>query len=282
MIVFLAALCVSCFVSGCSRQPFIIAHRGNSSCAPENTLAAINSAWQVGADAVEIDIHLTKDNTIVVHHDFDTESTSGKKLVIADSVYADLAKLDVGSRMCPSFKNEHIPLLEEVIETIPAGRKLFIEIKCGSEIIPYLKGVIEKSRKKSSVVIISFNLDVLKNIKVLMPSIPMYLLVDSCCSQQNKQLCPYSPDLIKDVAAHNLDGLDLNYRSLTQDYVAQVHKAGFKVFVWTIDDADIIRGLSAFGVDGFTTNWPQRMKCCNSKHLKKSSTVLNINANIEI
>ena len=120
----------------------IIAHRGESYDAPENTLASINLAWERGAEAVEIDVHLSKDNQVVVIHDPNTLRVSGIKKKIKNSTVADLKKLDVGSWKSAEFKNEKIPTLKEVLATVPQSKKLIIEIKSEFKILIFLRDFI--------------------------------------------------------------------------------------------------------------------------------------------
>ncbi len=159
-----------------SQSPMFIAHRGASYDAPENTLASVNLAWERKADAVEIDVHLSKDNRIMVIHDKDTKRTSGTKMIVQESLADDLRKLEVGDFKDPSFKGEKIPFLEEVIKTIPAGKTLLIEVKCGVEILPYLVEMIRSSPLQSQLAVISFDFDVVAGIKKELPETPAYWL----------------------------------------------------------------------------------------------------------
>ncbi|HYQ57495.1 MAG TPA: glycerophosphodiester phosphodiesterase family protein, partial [Draconibacterium sp.] len=120
-------------------QNRFIAHRGASFLAPENTVASAKLAWELGADAVEVDVHLSKDNRVMVIHDKDTKRTcSGKtNLTIAKTPSILLRDLDAGSPKGEEFKGEKIPYLSEIIETIPEGKTLVVEIKAGGDdIIP--------------------------------------------------------------------------------------------------------------------------------------------------
>ena len=139
----------------------IIAHRGVSHDAPENTLASVNLAWERNADAAEVDVHQSKDNRIMVIHDGDTKRTTGKKMVIRESMSPALRSLDASNGM-DQFKGERIPFLEEVIATVPNGKILFIEVKTDTVIIPYLVEVLASSPNKSRLVVISFDFDVSK------------------------------------------------------------------------------------------------------------------------
>src|SRR3954470_5431765 len=113
------------------------AHRGESHDAPENTMAAYRLAWE-RTDAAELDVHLTKDGKLILSHDADTARCTGgaHKLVIKDTTADELRKLDVGSWKDPKYAGEKMPLLEEIVATIPEGKRLFIEVKIGPEAIP--------------------------------------------------------------------------------------------------------------------------------------------------
>lgn len=143
---------------GLFAQQTYIAHRGASYLAPENTVASANLAWELGADAVEVDVYLAKDNRVMVIHDKDTKRTSsGKKnLVIEDTPSMVLRDLDVGSWKDEKFKGEKIPYLSEIIKTVPEGKQLVVELKSGREVIPHLQRVVEKSGKEDQVIFISF------------------------------------------------------------------------------------------------------------------------------
>ena len=136
----------------------IVAHRGASFDAPENTLPAVRLAWEKNADAVEVDIHLSLDGKIVVIHDDNTKRTAAVDKLVSEQTLATLKKLDAGSWMDPQWKGTTIPTLEETIATVPAGKRLFIEIKCGVEVVPELERVIEESGKRDQVVVIGFSL----------------------------------------------------------------------------------------------------------------------------
>src|SRR4051812_19201695 len=109
----------------------IIAHRGASHDAPENTLAAVRLAWAQHADAVEVDVHLTRDWRLAVIHDPDTRRTGDEVCVVADSTLAELQRLDVGQWKDPRFAGERIPTLEDVFGSVPDGKRTFVELKSG-------------------------------------------------------------------------------------------------------------------------------------------------------
>ncbi len=241
---------------GCGSDPQIIAHRGYSAVAPENTLSAVEKAWMANADAVEIDIHLTSDKSIVVIHDYDTKRTAGESFVVKNTNSEQLRKLDVGSFMSDEFKGEKIPYLNEVLKTIPENKQLFIEIKCDATVIPVLKDVIEKSGYISKVCFIAFNADVLAAAKKEMPQVPVYWLLGSRKSEQTGELLPYDDGLIVLAKSKGFDGLNVNFHSLTKQFVNNVHKEDIRLFVWTVNDMEVVKIMVEMGVDGITTDYP--------------------------
>ncbi|HNS19809.1 MAG TPA: glycerophosphodiester phosphodiesterase [Sedimentisphaerales bacterium] len=233
-----------------ARRIKVIAHRGASHLAPENTLAAVNLAWEHGADIVEVDVHLTKDGRIVAIHDPTTERTAGAGLEVAKTHSRHLRRLDVGSHKHEDFTGETIPFLEEVLDTIPAGRHLFIEIKCGPEILAVLSEVLAQSGKRSQVAIIGFDLQTMKAAKQVMPDIPAHWLCDK------KLWRPFSRSLAKTAKEHGLDGMSIHWSGVTWRFAQAMRRAGLKLYAWTVDHPADASRLHAMGVDGITTNRP--------------------------
>jgi glycerophosphoryl diester phosphodiesterase len=110
-------------------KPLVITHRGESHDAPENTLAAIDLAWERGADAVEIDVHLSKDNNVVVIHDFNTHWLGGVSKKVAAQTLSELKQLNVGSWKNERWWGEKISTLNEVMETVPPGNGWSLKYK---------------------------------------------------------------------------------------------------------------------------------------------------------
>ncbi|HOE10920.1 MAG TPA: glycerophosphodiester phosphodiesterase [bacterium] len=234
----------------------IIGHRGASYDAPENRVVSVLTAWKQGADSAEIDIHLTQDNRIVLMHDNNTERITGQVHKIAETSSDVLRQLDAGGWKDPKFTGEKIPFLEEILSTIPKGRKLYIEIKCGPEILPHLKTTIEKSGKKQQIVIIGFDLDTVAKSKELMPNLPAYWLKATEKEKDTGVLIPHGKELIQTAREKGLDGLDVQHSGVTREFVDAVHEAGLRLYVWTVNDPDEARRLKELGVDGITTDRP--------------------------
>jgi glycerophosphoryl diester phosphodiesterase len=239
-----------------SFETLIVAHRGESFDAPENTLSAINRAWHNGARAVEIDIRLTADNEIVVIHDKHTGRVGDKKLIVKRSKLHQLKRVDVGIKKSEVFQGESIPTLYEVIDTVPFDAKLLIEIKCGKEIVTPLVELLKNIKLKSKQIeIISFNLEVLISIKKnISEHKALWLLgLDYYLPHW---LLKFNPQkVIKKIKENKLDGVDVwAGRVISKSFVKAFKEEGLHVYVWTVNDLNNAQKLLAYGVDAITTD----------------------------
>jgi glycerophosphoryl diester phosphodiesterase len=237
----------------------IIAHRGASHDAPENTLAAFKLAWEQKADAVELDIWLTKDGKIVCLHDDNTKRIAGRDHKVADQMLAELRVLDAGKWKSRQWVGEKIPTLDEALATIPNGKRLFIEIKCGPEMLPELERVFNASGKKpQQLVIIAFSFTVASLVKAKFPAIEVSWLYNWKKDTGDK----FTRDqLITKAREAKLDGLDVQFKGpIDAAFVTKVKSAGLKLYVWTVDQPVTAKQLMAAGVDGITTNRPEWLR----------------------
>jgi glycerophosphoryl diester phosphodiesterase len=239
----------------------IVAHRGASYDAPENTLASMKLAWEQQADAIELDLWLSKDGRLVVCHDADTERIGGSKRKIVEQTWAELQQLDAGAWKAPRFKGERVPTLDPILATIPPGKRAVLEIKCGPEIVPELSRVIQKSgRLPAQIAIISFNFEALKASKKEFPQIEHHFLHGYKKDPKTGRFPELEP-LLEKAKAGGFDGLDLQFDwPINKDFVAKMKAAGLKLLVWTVDDPAVARRLREAGVESLTTNRPGWMK----------------------
>ncbi len=235
-----------------NREFLIIAHRGESFDAPENTLASIDLAWKRDADALEIDVQLTNDKKIVVIHDKTTLRTGGKYKRIASNNYDELLKIDVGKFKDTKWKNEKIPLLDEVIDTIPKNKILFVEIKSDERIIKPLQNLIEqKNINPAQFKFIGFNIVTMKLLKETFPEVESYWIVEGKYYRIKDNL----KETILKCKSAGLDGLDVQARKyLNNDVVHSVKNSGLKIYTWTVDDPERAKRLYLDEIDGITTN----------------------------
>lgn len=232
----------------------IVAHRGASFQAPENTLASVRLGYALGADAVEIDVHLSKDNRIMVIHDGSSKRTAGGvNYSIKTTKADDLRKLDVGSWKGEEYKGEKIPYLEEVLAVVPEQRTLFIEVKSGPEILPYLKEQMEESGILDQLLVISFNKEVVTQAKEMMPDIPIFWLL------HNYHTYPLE-EAIKTAQENRLDGLDVHYALITPSFMQKMQEAGLEVYAYTVNEPEEARRLRELKVKGITTDRPKWLK----------------------
>jgi glycerophosphoryl diester phosphodiesterase len=243
----------------------IVAHRGSSYEAPENTLSAFNLAWEQGADAIEGDFHLTADHQIVCIHDRTTERTAPEQPIrnIADVSFAELNGVDVGSWKSPQFKGEPIPTLANVLATVPDKKKIFVEIKCGVEIVPHLvKSLADSKLNENQVVIISFSKDFVQAVRNALPQHKCNWLTGYKDDNAEKEWRPSNQvvlEALKKAAATGL-GSQFNQQVIGQPFVDSLRKPGFEFHVWKVDDPAEMKAAINLEVDSITTNRPDIAK----------------------
>lgn len=235
-------------------QNTFIAHRGASFLAPENTVAAAKLAWELGADAVEVDVHLSKDNRVMVIHDKDTKRTCSEKtnLTIAKTPSILLRDLDAGSWKDDAFKGEKIPFLSEIIETVPPGKNLVIEIKDNNpDIISALEKCIDKTKKIDQVVFISFGWKTILAAHKAFPGNKCYWL---------SALKPGLKKRMEQAAKEKLTGINLKHSIINEEIMALANELNLEVLSWTVDEPEEAQRLSDIGVTAITTNRPKWLK----------------------
>lgn len=253
-------LCLFFLIPGLKAQesndalPFhFVGHRGASYLAPENTLASITLAWKLGADAAECDVMLTSDKQIVLFHDKNTKKLTGQNYDIKETSWEQLKHLVVIPRETnyPEYTRETIPLLADVLATIPDDRMLVIEIKTGPEILPFLNELVEQHWKSGKISFIAFDFETIKGAKDLFPELPCYYL-SSFQGDFNKHLDA--------IVESRLDGVDLRYAIIDKALVEKCKGAGLDVWCWTVNDPEDALKMKALGVTAVTTDRPQWLK----------------------
>jgi len=241
----------------------IVAHRGASYDAPENTMAATRLAWEQQADAVETDIYLGKDGKIIVFHDKTAKRTGGgRDVAIGDLTQAEARTLDAGSWKAPQFKGEKVPLLEEQIQSIPAGKRLLVEIKVGPEIVPELKRVFAATGgNERNITIISFNYDSLVEVRKQLPALKTLWLVGHPAPNAKPAPTAKPPpsvaEMIRAAKTARLTGLDLQHTwPLSPAEVKAIREAGLELHVWTVNDVAVAKRWRDLGVASITTDRP--------------------------
>ncbi len=268
----------------------IIGHRGASQDAPENTLEAMVLAWEQGAYAAECDIIRTRDGRLVLMHDDSTKRTArhGEDLLVEETAWHDLKDLDVGSWKDPKWAGVKIPLLEEVLRTIPEGKHLYIEIKSGKtnhgadeRVIDDLEELIKKEAvAPEKITFICFDHNFINLLKKRLPHYKICYLT-SYISFPGRW--PEVRDLkelkscIDDALTNDIDGLDLESSSvITGEWVKTIHNAGLSVTIWSYAKDDTLQNARRYqemGVDFLTTNTPAKILAELAPHSTDNSAL---------
>lgn len=251
----LAALTCSALSAGAVE---IVAHRGASADAPENTLPAFKLAWEQGADLVEGDFFLTSDNVIICFHDKTTKRIGGGNLNISSTPYEQLQNLDVGAWKDPKWKGTRVPTLAEVLATLPAEKgRIFIELKDGLRIVKPLAEELEKTAiAKSRLTIICFNQAVIAACKKAMPE------VDACWLVSSKSYRKMGiAGVIETAKRLGADGVDIQATTeITPELGKSLRENGLQYHCYTVNDIALARHMARMGVDTITTDYPAVLK----------------------
>ena len=228
-------------------QTLIMAHRGSSYNAPENTMLAFEKAVKETADYIELDVHETKDGQIVVMHDDSLKRTTGVNKKVWNMNYEDIALLDAGSWFGDSkeFKECRIPLLSEVMEYTKGRIRLNIEIKLTDnepDLVDMVAALIEQYDYTDDCVVTSMNYEALKAIKQINPKIQTgYVLTVAYGNFYN---LPY------------VDAFSINSGFVNKNMVDAIHNRGKEIYVWTVNGESRAKELTVMGVDGLITDNP--------------------------
>lgn len=225
----------------------ITAHRGASGLAPENTLAAIRLAMEIGADFAEIDVQESADGEIFLLHDDSINRTTDQKGNIWELTSADLRAADAGSWYSRQFVNEPIPDLASVIHTVFGKMKLNIELKTSGHQVRLAErvvAIIEEKKFVAQCIVTSFNPEEIKKVKRLNPGIKTGLI--------------FSKIPKEDIWTAKYDLFSVHKKLASIDFVKKAHKYGKEVHVWTVNREKDLRKMLEHGVDNMITNYPDR------------------------
>lgn len=237
----------------------IIAHRGASHDAPENSLSAFKLAIEQEADGFEADFYLTSDGKIACFHDKDTKRIAGKKLIVVKTPLAELQKLDVGSWKDPQWKGERMPTLKDALDAVPADKLIFIELKSGAEVVEPMAKVIEASSlKPEQMIVISFDAEAIAASKKRLPKLKA-LWLSGYKKQKDGSFKPQAEEVIATLNRIKADGFNSEAKPehFDEAFIQQLREAGYGEFgVWTVDDPKVAEFYKDLGVWAITTNRP--------------------------
>lgn len=235
----------------------VVAHRGASGEAPENTMAAFRLAWERGADAVEGDFWMTADGEVVCIHDGNTKKVAGVELDVRKSTLAELQALDVGSWKGAKWSGERVPVLADVLASVPDGKKILIEIKDSERIVEKVwEAVKGSSLARDQVRVISFSEKVVASSKKTMPKVKAFWLVD-----RKKVEKMGVARVVERAKALEADGLDVQAGEVPDgQLMAAAREAGLEFHVWTVNEPERAKAFAEAGVDSVTTDWPGKVR----------------------
>lgn len=234
------------------RAPWVIAHRGASGHAPENTLAAFERAVQLGAGFIETDLHLTRDARFVAIHDSTLERTTNGTGLVHDFSLAELRELDAGKWFDREFMGERIPTLDEILEFSRAHDVVFyLEVKYDAAwgMHHALVAALQNAQSAARSVVISFDASTVKAVHKLDASLMVGLLVEKP-----------TLDLVKKAVDIGARQLCPSATLITPELVRKAHEADLHVAAWTVNSAEEMRALITAGVDGIMTDFPDRLR----------------------
>ena len=233
-----------------------IAHRGFSGIAPENTMAAFQKALEVGVDGVELDVHGTLDRQVVSIHDSTLNRTTNRSGNVNQLTLNQIREADAGSWFSPQFAGEKIPTLAEALDLIGQSAVAVVEIK-DTTIVERVVEIIHQANASDHVVVISFDKSALKQIRQLDPRIPTGFLVGS--NDETNSMKDPAIELVKQVSTIGAGTLNVQESMVLPTFARQIRKRGINLWTWTVDDLPRMRELVDYGVQGITTNFPQKL-----------------------
>ena len=259
-------------MSESTKQPLIIAHRGSSSVAPENTLAAFAQAIADGADGIEFDVQLAKDGVPVVVHDANLRRTANRNDAIKNLTSAELASIDVGSwfnrkyprRTKPAYAKEHIPTLEQVFSLVASNARsdfaCYVELKVDQrdtaydDLVESVLSSIDAHRLSHNTTIVSFNLAALAYVKLRKPSIRTGALFEPITPTPKRKRT-----IVERAIECGATEILLHRLTARRGMVQLALKSGLTPVFWTVDDPRWVQRAKRLGIHSLITNTPAKL-----------------------
>jgi len=237
----------------------IIAHRGESADAPENTLAAFRLALTRGVGSIELDVHLSADGDLIVCHDHDTLRTTGESHNINETSTSVLRSLDAGKWRGDEWTGEKLPLIEEVLETLTKDRRCHVEIKDEdpdtiARAVERLGSAMEAQHMRpEQIAVISFSANAIAQTRRILPQVrTAYLFwIDIQTSDASERW----DEVVGTALEAGAHGLSMgHYGNAFTQGISRARTAGLDAFVWTVDDIETARAVCDLRPDGITSN----------------------------
>ena len=251
-------------------MPKVISHRGANKYAPQNTLAAFQKSVQIGVDGFETDVHITKDEQLVICHNYTIDETSDGEGEISQMTLAQLKSYDFGSYFSPKFAGTRLPTVDEFLSFVETTDISLLNIEL-------------KSPKENETAIVRETIRLVKEHglfdKLIISSFDPKLLVEAKTIDEKCQTgflyCPTRMNMWRDRLLKNYvpyaksigaDALHPHYAFVDEKYVEAAHEAGIRVNAWTVDSVKAIENMIKCKVDGIITNFPDVTNGLIEKH----------------
>ncbi len=264
--VFLPVLLVGCGHVGTGEQsmrmgdddirsrPLVVAHRGWSARAPENTLAAYRLAIAAGAEMAECDVHLSKDGIPVLMHDDTLKRTTGIDRPVSDLTAAELAELDAGSWKSSEYSGERVPTLAQALSLVAGKLRFVIEIK-NRKMAPQVALAIEAGPIAAhELMIFSFSREAVAEIARIQPELPTTWLLSERPGTPADEA-----EMFRLALRARVNALGISHRKVDAAFVRAAHERGFIVFSWTVNEEADMDRVIRLGVDAVITDHPDRL-----------------------
>jgi glycerophosphoryl diester phosphodiesterase len=265
-----------------NHKPLIIAHRGSSALAPENTFAAFKQAIKDGADGIEFDVRLARDRVPVVIHDATLQRTAGFSGRVSSYSAQELGKIDVGSwfnKKHPSkakkeYSAETVPALSDLLEIMRGNDGLiYLEMKCSKKscdaLVEAISAMIEDSDLLPRIIVKSFNLDALAKLRKRLPEAHIAVLF----APKFMHLIKPRNRLVTKALELQANEISLHYSLATPNAVREAEDYGFPVTIWTADHPAWVKRAENLGVHAIVTNNPARLLARKNELMTKAQRV---------
>ncbi|MBO6794189.1 MAG: hypothetical protein JJ895_09770 [Balneolaceae bacterium] len=233
----------------------VIAHRGASAYAPENTHSAFKMAIDMKAEMIELDLLLSKDGVPVVIHDEDLKRTTGKNGLVSDYTLAELKKLETGAWFDEKYTGEPFPTLEEVLAYTKGKIAVNIEIKHEAVTDITEGGIVDKALKlvyqagvEDQVIFSSFDYRVMEHLNKLDPDMPKALLYEK---RQSGELTPKQL-----VEKYSVDAFNCSHKVLSDEWIEELNANNIPFFIYTVNDKALMERITKAGARGIFSDYP--------------------------